>query len=242
MMAKGLGQLDRALDALMGATGGDRLERVSSLVWLRQLTDPTMPGVAGFDPRTLGPSLDWTEPPAPESMVRKALDSLFELLNAMIGEPLLTVGWEEHTDERSALAAVTAVAKWNPPTESECGGDLQGEILQVYRPSKAANGAFYTPYSVCRLMALINEPRPGEKVCDPACGSGRMLLATLEACRERHGGTPVLYGVDIDHQAVRACRLNLILAGAYASVEPADSITGRGMLDAAARTELREAA
>jgi len=232
-MAKGLGSLDTAWGALMGVT--DRLDRLTTLVWLRQFMDPTMPGVAGFDPRTLGPSIKWEGELAPKGQVRAALDALCFVLNEGFGASLLSEGWDK-LDEGDAVRAVTAVARWNPPGEDECGGDLLGEILQVYRPGATANGAYYTPYPVCRLMAMMNEAQPGESVCDPACGSGRMLLASLEVCRERFGGQPVLYGVDIDHDAIRACRLNLILAGAYSTVEPADSLVGRRMLKAASAT------
>jgi type I restriction enzyme M protein len=37
-------------------------------------------------------------------------------------------------------------------------------------------GEFFTPRSVVRLMAGILEPEEGESICDPACGSGGLLV------------------------------------------------------------------
>jgi hypothetical protein len=40
-----------------------------------------------------------------------------------------------------------------------------------------------------------------------------MLLAQLQVCRVERGGEPEVHGTDADADAVRACALNLILAG-----------------------------
>jgi hypothetical protein len=249
-MAKGLGRLDRAMEALMGTS--DRLERVTTLVWLRQLMDPTMPEIGGYDPRTIGPVAEWKGEIAPEGMVRTVLDGICRTLNDMMGEDLLSTEWGLRTDEHSARAAVNAVASWNVPDAIDAhGGDLLGLILTMYRNPKGTNGAYYTPWALCYLMAKINEVQPGESVCDPCCGSGRMLLAALQACREAHPGErdPVLYGVDIDHDAVRATKLNLVLAGVYSKaqstptlVAPAETPQGQLILEIAGRDALQEAA
>lgn len=37
-------------------------------------------------------------------------------------------------------------------------------------------GEFYTPPEVSRLIARLVDPQPGERICDPACGSGSLLI------------------------------------------------------------------
>lgn len=37
-------------------------------------------------------------------------------------------------------------------------------------------GEFYTPPEVSQLIARLVDPQPGERICDPACGSGSLLI------------------------------------------------------------------
>ena len=59
------------------------------------------------------------------------------------------------------------------------------------------NGQYFTPDHVCELMAKMTIPeiQDGQSVCDPACGSGRMLIKATEV--NRYGQ---FYGVDIDRR------------------------------------------
>lgn len=55
-------------------------------------------------------------------------------------------------------------------------------------------GEFYTPRSVVRLMVSILDPREGESIYDPACGTGGMLLEAVHHVRESHGDDRTLWG------------------------------------------------
>ena len=46
-------------------------------------------------------------------------------------------------------------------------------------------GEFYTPRSVVRLMVNILDPREGDSIYDPTCGTGGMLLEAITMCRKR---------------------------------------------------------
>lgn len=37
-------------------------------------------------------------------------------------------------------------------------------------------GEFYTPPEVSELLAKRLNPQPGDRICDPACGSGSLLI------------------------------------------------------------------
>src|ERR1035438_10089718 len=59
-------------------------------------------------------------------------------------------------------------------------------------------GEFYTPRDVVRLMVRLIKPEPGQRVYDPCCGSGGMLILSREYVEE-HGGDARnlrLYGQD----------------------------------------------
>ncbi len=194
------------------AASARRLELAITLVFLRQLLDPTAPNVAGHDPRTLvGDAPDWARI-ADDPDLPAILDAAAARVNELIGEPLLETGFAT-LNPHAVKEAFHGVSKWNVE-EGHCGGDMLGELLQSVRPAGAGKGAFYTPFHISYAMALMVGVGPGESVHDPACGPGRMLLAALKACRDQHDGDePLLSGMDIDPDAIRTCKLNLLLAG-----------------------------
>ena len=52
-------------------------------------------------------------------------------------------------------------------------------------------GEFYTPAEVSSLLARLVEPRDGDRISDPACGSGSLLI---KAAKQVESGNVSLYG------------------------------------------------
>jgi type I restriction enzyme M protein len=79
-------------------------------------------------------------------------------------------------------------------------------------------GEFYTPRSVVRLMVKILDPREGESIYDPACGTGGMLLESIHHVRENHGDDRTLwgrlFGQEKNLTTSAIARMNLFLHGA----------------------------
>ena len=79
-------------------------------------------------------------------------------------------------------------------------------------------GEFYTPRSVVRLMVNILDPREGESIYDPACGTGGMLLEAVHHVREHHGDDRTLwgrlFGQEKNLTTAAIARMNLFLHGA----------------------------
>jgi type I restriction enzyme M protein len=79
-------------------------------------------------------------------------------------------------------------------------------------------GEFYTPRSVVRLMVNILDPKEGESIYDPACGTGGMLLEAIHHVKEHHGDDRTLWGrlfaqeKNLTTSAI--ARMNLFLHGA----------------------------
>lgn len=60
--------------------------------------------------------------------------------------------------------------------------DVIGEAFEVFiGPAvRGEEGQFFTPRNVVQMMVEIIDPKPGETVIDPACGSGGFLIVALE--------------------------------------------------------------
>ena len=87
--------------------------------------------------------------------------------------------------------------------------DLFGLAYERFFPEvfKAERGQFFTPRPLVELMADLAGVRPGDRVLDPACGSGSFLVAA-------HGRGADVDGIEVDPELVALCQLNLAMLGA----------------------------
>ncbi|BCE00690.1 N-6 DNA methylase [Marinicellulosiphila megalodicopiae] len=63
-------------------------------------------------------------------------------------------------------------------------GDLYEQILKDLQSAGNA-GEFYTPRAVTRFIVQMINPKLGESVMDPACGTGGFLACTVDTLREQ---------------------------------------------------------
>lgn len=97
--------------------------------------------------------------------------------------------------------------------------DLMGDAYEILLKkfadeSKKKAGEFYTPRAVVKLLVRILDPQPGERVYDPACGSGGMLI---EAIHHMHNDTLCcgsIYGQEKNVTNAAVAKMNLFLHGA----------------------------
>ena len=64
-------------------------------------------------------------------------------------------------------------------------GDIYEQILNDLQSAGNA-GEYYTPRAVTGFMVERIEPKPGELLLDPACGTGGFLTCALEYMKKRH--------------------------------------------------------
>jgi type I restriction enzyme M protein len=108
-------------------------------------------------------------------------------------------------------------------TNTAVPGDVLGDAYE-YLVKKFADqsnkkaGEFYTPRSVVRLIVSMLDPHEGESVYDPACGTGGMLLETVQHVREQGGDVRLLlgklHGQEKNLTTAAIARMNLFLHGA----------------------------
>src|SRR5207302_9043397 len=59
-------------------------------------------------------------------------------------------------------------------------GHLYESMLKEMRDAAGDSGEFYTPRAVVRFMVEVMNPRLGEVILDPACGTGGFLAVAYE--------------------------------------------------------------
>jgi type I restriction enzyme M protein len=103
-------------------------------------------------------------------------------------------------------------------------------------------GQFFTPRELIRFCVRMLNPQTNEILLDPACGSGGFLLNAMDLVREEaekeyddkvdayrvwHDfAKDNLYGIDINDQIARVCKMNMILHDdGHTNVISIDSLT-----------------
>ena len=74
---------------------------------------------------------------------------------------------------------------FNSSEDKHIFGNIYESILQELRDA-GNKGEFYTPRAVTQLMTQMTDPKLGEKVLDPAAGTGGFLTAAIDHVRDQY--------------------------------------------------------
>ena len=76
-------------------------------------------------------------------------------------------------------------------------------------------GEFYTPPEVSDLIATLVDAQEGEEICDPACGSGSLLMKCGRNVRDKHQGSKkyALFGQEAIGSTWALAKMNMFLHG-----------------------------
>jgi type I restriction enzyme M protein len=141
-----------------------------------------------------------------------------------------------HPDDAPTLNALLCAAteRW-PKVVTDCATRLEAPAIQraaailqgcwlgddhlsglnamfqamMSRSSRGDKGQFFTPAAVVREIVARVQPRAGERVADPACGSGGFLLEALRTAPDCS-----VWGFDQDPRVVQVARVLLCVAQA----------------------------
>lgn len=110
-------------------------------------------------------------------------------------------------------------------------------IRKFAEGSGQSAGEFYTPREVAVLMANILDPGPGERIYDPACGSGGLLIKSFLRFREQYGHDPRIapprfYGQEINPTTFAMARMNAFIHDMEADIRLGDTIARPAFLNA----------
>lgn len=132
------------------------------------------------------------------------------------------------------LLARTVMALEEDPNQ-----DFLGSIFMELNLGNGHNGQFFTPYSVCQLMAEINlgdivqevKDQGYISISDCACGAGATLIAAINCAKTKLEKEKLNYqnhifvvAQDIDEVVALMCYIQLSLLGVAGFVKVGDSL------------------
>lgn len=111
------------------------------------------------------------------------------------------------------LFSVSSLEKASP----DVLGDAYEWLIKLFAPQKAKEGEVYTPREVINLLVQLLDPKPGERIYDPALGSAGMLIGAHAYVKNKHGKEGAdklfLFGQEVNYKTRSIAKMNLYLHG-----------------------------
>ena len=135
--------------------------------------------------------------------------------------------------------------KLDPLMLTDVDSDVKGDAFEYFLKASTATkndlGEYFTPRHIVKTMVRLVNPKIGEKIYDPFCGTGGFLIESFRYIERSLGsGNPELkrilreetiYGNEITNTA-RITKMNMILAGdGHSNIHMMDSLANPTYID-----------
>ena len=221
-----------------GMSSGDYVEQLTYLLFLKMADERSRPPYSspgGDNQSSLIPAqYAW-----PALLARDG-DELFDhyrhTLEALGGEKgtlALIFNKAQNKFQDPAKLRRVIVDLINEEDWSSMGADVKGDAYEGLleknaQDTKSGAGQYFTPRALIQAMVDCIAPRPGERVCDPACGTGGFLFTAhhyltqhypnLTRDEKRHLKEGAFRGWELVQGTARARAMNLMLHGIGSSI------------------------
>jgi type I restriction enzyme M protein len=219
-----------------GLSYGDYVEQLTCLLFLKMAHEQT--GPPWKRPSPVPGGYDW-----PSLLARDgdALETHYRHILAELGKQKGMLGVifrkaqnkiQDPAKLRKLVADLIDREQWMSLEADVKGDAYEGLLEKNAQDTKSGAGQYFTPRALIRGIVDVIGPRPGETICDPACGTGGFLLAahryiaghhpTLDRAQKRHLRLKALRGVELVDAVTRLCAMNLLLHGIGPTAEEAE--------------------
>jgi type I restriction enzyme M protein len=121
---------------------------------------------------------------------------------------------------RQVVNQIQASFDFNSAKDRHLFGEIYEQILRDLQSAGNA-GEYYTPRAVTRFIVEMVDPKLGEKVLDPACGTGGFLTGAIDHIRKNEVKTPAdeellqksIFGMDKKPLPHLLCVTNMLVHG-----------------------------
>lgn len=129
------------------------------------------------------------------------------------------------------------INKIDPLTLTDINSDVKGDAFEYFLKESTASGndlgEYFTPRHIVKTMVRLANPQIGEKIYDPFCGTGGLLIESFRHIwntmprndvTKKILTTQTIYGNEITNTA-RITKMNMILAGdGHSNINMKDSL------------------
>src|ERR1019366_2425142 len=123
----------------------------------------------------------------------------------------------------------------NANVQADILGRAYEYLIKMFADDAGAKaGEFFTPPEVVDILIRCLEPKPGETIYDPTCGSGGMLVHSADFLKERGHKVNLIqcFGQEMNWQTYAIAKINVILHRLEAEIKGGKStITEPQFLD-----------
>ena len=214
-----------------GMSYGDYVAQLTYLLFLKMADERSKPpfNLAGDSPSPILKGYDWP------SLLERDGDELFDHYR----HTLERLGAEKGT---IGLIFAKALNKFQDPAKlrrlvvdlidgenwSAMGADVKGDAYEGLleknaQDTKSGAGQYFTPRPLIQAMVDCIAPKPGDTICDPACGTGGFLFAAhkhvaehnpnLTREQKKHLKEKAFTGYELVQSTARLAAMNMMLHG-----------------------------
>lgn len=158
-----------------------------------------------------------------------------------------------------SFSHILRIVKWLQGyrfVDDTIGSDIAGKVFETFVGSTLRGkglGQFFTPRQIVEFMVAVINPKIGDKILDPSCGSGGFLINSFVYTKiliQKSGlndkqQEELMYklvnedlcGIDLNEAIARTCKMNMIVHGdgrnsVYAGKDGLTELIGENALDA----------
>ena len=214
-----------------GVSTIDYVDQLTLLLFLKMAQERADRKAFGGGKQILPRHLSWET--LLDADAQELKDQYEEILDRLGTNPETALGLIYHGAENKIRNAATlkrlVVDLIDKVDWSRTGVDVKGDAYEALLEKgaediKSGAGQYFTPRALIDVMVRCVEPRPGDTIVDPACGTGGFLLAAHDYIQKHHADTLTkeeaqhlrsggISGVELVHGTARLAQMNLLLHG-----------------------------
>jgi type I restriction enzyme M protein len=210
-----------------GMSYGDYVEQLTYLLFLKMADERTKPP---HNQQSIVPiNSDWP------SLLKKDGDELFEHYRHILenlGKEKGLLGliftksqnkFQDPAKLRRLIVDLIDNENWSVMSADVKGDAYEGLLEKNAQDTKSGAGQYFTPRPLIRAMVDVINPKPGDAICDPACGTGGFILSAhdyivgqnpnMTKKEKRDLKEKTFKGWELVQSTARLCAMNLMLHG-----------------------------